>query len=169
MLIKATAARLREQKARTTFKWVKGHSGIEGNEKADKLADLGRQKNIPDIIDMTIRPDLLVTGAKLKVMTQSMAYKIIREIKMQTHSYQDALDRPATYLNIELACEAAGEHNGKKPPPTRIWTSIRAKDISRGIRYFLWMLAHDGYKVGQAGTGLKSRDLKSEGPARGVE
>lgn len=50
---------------------------------------------------------------------------------------------------MDLACEAAGERNGAKPSPKQIWTSLRGKDISRSIRYFLWMLAHDGYKVGR--------------------
>ncbi|KAK6969611.1 hypothetical protein R3P38DRAFT_3336821 [Favolaschia claudopus] len=30
-----------------------------------------------------------------------------------------------------------------------IWRSTRNKDISRSIRFFLWMLIHEGYKVGK--------------------
>ncbi|KAJ7610555.1 hypothetical protein DFH06DRAFT_1246080 [Mycena polygramma] len=29
-----------------------------------------------------------------------------------------------------------------------MWGSLKNKDISRNIRFFMWMLIHDGYKVG---------------------
>ncbi|KAJ6564352.1 hypothetical protein B0H19DRAFT_1285751 [Mycena capillaripes] len=35
------------------------------------------------------------------------------------------------------------------PSIKQIWKGTRHKDISRSIRFFLWMLIHDGYKVGR--------------------
>jgi ribonuclease HI len=64
------------------IKWVEGHSGDPGNEAADKLADKGAKKEAPDIISKRARRNLAVHGTKLAVMTQSSAYRIIRQIKM---------------------------------------------------------------------------------------
>ncbi|PBK95019.1 hypothetical protein ARMGADRAFT_882886, partial [Armillaria gallica] len=63
----------------TRLRWVKGHSGDPGNEGANQLARFANKKKDPDLIDLTAPPELRTQGAKLKVMTQAMAYKIIRK------------------------------------------------------------------------------------------
>jgi len=119
-----------------------------GNEGADKLAGEASRKEETDEINMTIRPDLILPGAKLKSMTQSTAYKIIRTQKMIKPKYREALNRRATVRNMALAKGAVSDLSKVAALPSTIWLSTRHKDVPRNIRYFLWMLIHDGYKVG---------------------
>ncbi|KAL0059957.1 hypothetical protein AAF712_013253 [Marasmius tenuissimus] len=147
--IQSTIAALRRRKAKTAFKWFKGHAGIEGNERADKLADEGRQKSNPDPIDMSIPPEFRVPGAKLKEITQSLAYKGIRLKKQTSKREQEARDRKKTRKHMRKAQKAAKKNTGKETSQKQIWKSTRHKDISRNIRQFLFMLMHGGYKVGK--------------------
>jgi ribonuclease HI len=45
-LFKKAAFMLKSKSAKTTFRWVKGHSGNLGNEESDKLAKEGAEKDI---------------------------------------------------------------------------------------------------------------------------
>jgi ribonuclease HI len=97
---------------------------------------------------MQLPTNLILLGAKVKAMTQSLAYKIIRQWKMRTDTYQEALDWKATIRNMAYAKGAATDTKGNAPPSSRIWRSVKHKDFPRNIRFFLWMLLHGAYKVG---------------------
>ncbi|KAL0058903.1 hypothetical protein AAF712_014385 [Marasmius tenuissimus] len=127
-IIEVIAARLRARKARTAFKWVKGHTGDPGNEEADKLASLGRQKQQPDLIDMTIPPDLDISGAKLSKITQALAYRGIKNIKENTLKYQEARDRTSIRKNLAKAKRATKNVARTAPSEKQLWNSLKNKN-----------------------------------------
>lgn len=131
-------------------------------------ANVGCTKPTQNIIDTSVSRQLLLPGAKLQAMTQSLAYKILRRRKMSQSKYQQMLKRRATTRNMELAKGATSDEEGNAPPSEAIWRSIRHKDIPRNIRFFLWMLIHDGYKVGSHWEHIAGFEDRADCPTCGV-
>ena len=122
--IRAMVSNLRQRRAHTFFKWVKGHKGHELNEGADTLAGLGAQKPSADEIDLTIPDTLLVTGAKLKLTNQKLAYTAIREKEMETYQ-----KRQRTEDTLIRAIDNIDSFFGISLTEGAIWKGLRHKDI----------------------------------------
>ena len=98
-LFKQAAYLLKKRSALTAFEWVQGHKGVLGNEESDKLAKEGARKEIADALSTHIPIEFDLQGAKLATLTQTVAYKGIKERKtVQPHQ--------TTAENLELTRNA---------------------------------------------------------------
>jgi len=139
--IKATAYHLRLRGAPTRFKWVKGHNGTRGNEEADKLANIGVNKQDPDEVDLTVPDHFQPTGLKLAATTQATAYRLISGLKRPPtpRRAEILLDRIRVTLETII---------GKSLPDRNIWKGCRHPDIRRPIQTFLFKAINDALRIG---------------------
>lgn len=143
-LVKTTVAALRARTTVTAMRWVKGHSGLELNEGADRLAAKGAEMNQSEDLEYDVPQELRLSGAKLSVMTQKLAYKAIRQRKAGA-----VKQRPSTARNLAAIKAEISETFGREVTDEMIWLSLTHDSISRECRQFLWRTIHDSFMVGR--------------------
>ncbi|KAI0824107.1 hypothetical protein BC628DRAFT_1323025 [Trametes gibbosa] len=143
-LTRTILAALRSRKAHTAFVWVKGHDGHPRNEEADRLAGLGAAKPVGDVVDLSIPEPMRLSGAKLSVITQKLAYRAIRSAKEAKLAPRRAASDNITVIAEDL--RTACKHDTTEAV---IWKSLRKKDVTRETRQFLWKTIHDGFMTGK--------------------
>ncbi|KAG1761438.1 hypothetical protein EDD22DRAFT_980194 [Suillus occidentalis] len=153
--IKATVYHLRKRSAQTTFIWVKGHTGQEGNERADTLAKEGADKPQPDTLDLSIPDEFNLQGTKLSVISQALAYKGIRETKNLT-------PRRKTSSNMDVARYAIQNITGHLETDATIWTNNRHKDLSKKTKQFLYKALHGSQKIGEYWTNVPTYEQRAK-------
>ncbi|KAE9387763.1 hypothetical protein BT96DRAFT_1078888 [Gymnopus androsaceus JB14] len=119
---------------------------LKRNEKThpEALAKAAISKTGASYINISQPPTLRVTGAKLSVMTQSLAYKMIKAQQAK----KDGNKRIRTERNLERVKECVEDKFGYSPTYEAFWKAIRTKDFERKVRDFLWMITHDAYWTG---------------------
>lgn len=136
---------MRVRTAKTSFKWIKAYDGELGNENADKLAKQGSKKLEADRIDYYIPDEFNLEGARLKTMTQKLAYEIIKERTDKPPMKYNARTRH----NIENIQDEIERECGERPSTTNIWKGLYKDPLQNQISDFLWKYINERIRCGQ--------------------
>lgn len=136
------AAALRSRSAVTMLRWVKGHSGVHGNEEADKLAAAGAEKLRQFRPIALPKTRYLHDGAAVSILTQSLAYRGVKCAEV-------VKVRKVTRMNMQLIVEAVQDACNISPLERGVWAALRKDPISRTIQDFFWRTIHGAQRVGR--------------------
>ncbi|EIW61243.1 RnaseH-domain-containing protein, partial [Trametes versicolor FP-101664 SS1] len=149
---------LRTRSAPTTFKWVKGHARVHGNEEADRLAGQGANLARPHLPMYPPAPErYIVRGASMLYLTQKAAYLGIRR-------WNGLPPRPSTERNVHEICRSMLRDTGAEPTESAIWTLLRKDPVSRKARDFIWRAIHKGLRVGSFWSNIPGYEARARCP-----
>jgi len=101
------------------------------------------------VLDLSVPDNFNVQGAKLKSLTQALAYRGIRNSRPPP-------PRPSSVRNTQRAREAILHYSGIDETDATIWASIWKKPIRPKISQFLFKTFHNTYKVGDYWTPIQA-------------
>lgn len=143
-LVMAIVGEALHSQAVTYFTKVKGHSGLEGNDGADRLANDGALKPNADDIDLSAADIIRRAGASLRHMTQALAYRSIRE--------RDTVGERSRTRSMMTSIKATIEEvTGTSHTDKAVWRAMRLRKkhaLSQKFSAWAWKTTHQAYKIG---------------------
>ncbi|KAG2050968.1 ribonuclease H-like protein [Suillus hirtellus] len=140
-IFKAIAYQLRRQSAPTSFQWVKGHSQVTGNERADHLAQNGASKTTTNIIGTYIPQNFDLQGARMSKVDQKTAYRVLMTKKHIDYK------RPTLGM-LDITRYAIETLMTTLEMDETIWQGCRNNNISKKIQVFLYKTLNNAFRIG---------------------
>ncbi|PBK78778.1 hypothetical protein ARMSODRAFT_866108, partial [Armillaria solidipes] len=136
----STVAQLRSRSGETSFSYI-----TPGSTEARQVQALATtSQNLQAFQqDNTIHEGIngRLTGARLSKVSQAIAYRLIRDLKIVS-------PRTKTLQNMDITRWNVASRTGILPEASKIWKSLNCKDIRKPVQVFLWRTMHGAYKIG---------------------
>lgn len=133
------------------------HTGIEGNEAADSLAELGAKKQNTEYISLHYPSQFSIHGIELSSATQAILYKKLRET-------DDLSIRQSASTNLDKIRYAIDEISNRRPTDEAIWNSLKSKNLDGNVRNFFWKAIHNAYCIGKFWNHIPNFEMRAECP-----
>ncbi|KAH9926056.1 uncharacterized protein B0H18DRAFT_876724, partial [Fomitopsis serialis] len=149
---RALVNQLRQRCAVTTFRTPQNERERQTLAAALKHAVHSFERNPPRTVPPKVDKPFDLTGAKVSSLTQSLAYKGIRQSHVNT-------ERRTTRRNV-AEIQAFLKLRNVSVPEAMLWKELRHGDIRHAVTDFLWKGVHGAHRIGQYWThipGLESR------------